>query len=89
MGSARNLRTDSPGFLPHIIIGGVERDYLLVSYKGGDKLYVPSDQIDTLRQYVGGESPTYRLKGDETYVRATVIDSGGRTAWVQPVWVER
>ena len=38
---------------------------------------------------VGGESPTYRLKGDETYVRATVIDSGGRTAWVQPVWVER
>jgi transcription-repair coupling factor (superfamily II helicase) len=33
-------------------IGGVERDYLLISYKGGDKLYVPSDQIDTLRQYV-------------------------------------
>ncbi len=23
-------------------IGGVERDYLLISYKGGDKLYVPS-----------------------------------------------
>ena len=28
-------------------IGGVERDYLLLAYKGGDKLYVPSDQIDT------------------------------------------
>ena len=38
-------------------IGGIERDYLLVAYKGGDKLYVPSDQIDTLRQYVGGEAP--------------------------------
>ena len=29
--------------------------YLLVAYKGGDKLYIPSDQIDTLRQYVGGD----------------------------------
>jgi transcription-repair coupling factor (superfamily II helicase) len=35
-------------------IGGIERDYLLLAYKGGDKLYVPSDQIDALRQYVGG-----------------------------------
>ena len=47
-------------------IGGVERDYLLISYKGGDKLYVPSDQIDTLRQYVGGEAPTlHRLGGTD------------------------
>ena len=28
-------------------IGGVERDYLLLAYRGGDKLYIPSDQIDT------------------------------------------
>ncbi len=47
-------------------IGGVERDYLLVGYKGGDKLYVPSDQIDTLRQYVGGETPVlHRLGGSD------------------------
>ena len=47
-------------------IGGVERDYLLISYKGGDKLYVPSDQIDTLRQFVGGEAPKlHRLGGSE------------------------
>jgi transcription-repair coupling factor (superfamily II helicase) len=47
-------------------IGGVERDYLLISYKGGDKLYVPSDQIDTLRQYVGGEAPKlHRLGGSD------------------------
>ena len=45
-------------------IGGVERDYLLLEYKGGDKLYVPSDQIDTVRQYVGGEAPAlHRLGG--------------------------
>ena len=39
-------------------IGGVERDYLLLEYKGDDKLYVPSDQIDAVRHYTGGESPT-------------------------------
>ncbi|RLE26234.1 MAG: transcription-repair coupling factor, partial [Actinobacteria bacterium] len=47
-------------------IGGVERDYLLISYKGGDKLYIPSDQIDTLRQFVGGEAPKlHRLGGSD------------------------
>jgi transcription-repair coupling factor (superfamily II helicase) len=47
-------------------IGGIERDYLLVAYKGGDRLYVPSDQIDTLRQYSGGEAPTlHRLGGSD------------------------
>ena len=47
-------------------IGGIERDYLLVGYKGGDKLYVPSDQIDALRQYVGGETPVlHRLGGSD------------------------
>jgi transcription-repair coupling factor (superfamily II helicase) len=46
-------------------IGGVERDYLLLEYKGDDKLYVPSDQIDAVRHYTGGEAPTLnRLGGD-------------------------
>ncbi|HWL42301.1 MAG TPA: transcription-repair coupling factor [Ilumatobacter sp.] len=51
-------------------IGGVERDYLLVAYKGGDKLYVPSDQIDTLRQYVGGEAPTLNRLGGSDFAKA-------------------
>jgi transcription-repair coupling factor (superfamily II helicase) len=47
-------------------IGGVERDYLLLEYKSGDKLYVPSDQVDLLRPYTGGESPSLsRLNGSE------------------------
>jgi transcription-repair coupling factor (superfamily II helicase) len=47
-------------------IGGVERDYLLLEYKSGDKLYVPSDQVDLLRPYTGGESPALsRLNGAE------------------------
>jgi transcription-repair coupling factor (superfamily II helicase) len=51
-------------------IGGVERDYLLLAYKGGDKLYVPSDQIDTLRQFVGGEAPVLHRLGGTDFAKA-------------------
>jgi len=44
-------------------IGGVERDYLLLAYRGGDKLYVPTDQVGTVRRYTGGESPTLSKMG--------------------------
>ncbi len=50
-------------------IGGVERDYLLLEYKGGDKLYVPSDQIDAVRHYTGGETPTLTRLGGDTWAR--------------------
>jgi len=47
-------------------IGGAERDYLLLEYRGGDKLYVPSDQVDAVRHYTGGESPSlHRLGGTD------------------------
>jgi transcription-repair coupling factor (superfamily II helicase) len=47
-------------------IGGIERDYLLLEYRGDDKLYVPSDQIDAVRHYTGGDAPTvHRLGGSE------------------------
>jgi transcription-repair coupling factor (superfamily II helicase) len=51
-------------------IGGVERDYLLLAYKGNDKLYVPSDQIDTVRQYVGGEAPSLHRLGGTDFARS-------------------
>ena len=51
-------------------IGGVERDYLLLEYKGGDKLYVPSDQIDAVRHYVGGESPSLHRLGGADFEKA-------------------
>ena len=51
-------------------IGGVERDYLLLAYKGGDKLYIPSDQIDTIRQYVGGEAPVLHRLGGADFAKA-------------------
>jgi hypothetical protein len=34
-------------------------------------------------------SPTYRLRGSETYVRAKVVNSGGAAAWTQPVFTSR
>lgn len=51
-------------------IGGIERDYLLIAYKGGDKLYVPTEQIGIIRQYVGGEAPTLHRMGGSDFARA-------------------
>ena len=31
----------------------------------------------------------YKFLGDEMYVRAKVIESNGKAAWTQPVWVKR
>ncbi len=36
---------------------------------------------------VTGTEPTYRIRGDEGYVRATVHSSGGFKAWTQPVFL--
>ncbi|CAN5808410.1 transcription-repair coupling factor [soil metagenome] len=46
--------------------GTVTRDYVVLTYAAGDKLFVPSDQVDTLAKYVGGEQPrVMRLGGGE------------------------
>lgn len=37
---------------------------------------------------VTGRSPQYSFKGDEHYVRAAIIDSDGRRAWTQPVFLD-
>lgn len=50
-------------------MGGVERDYLLLEYRGGDKLYVPSDQIDSIKLYSGGETPKLNKMGGADFSR--------------------
>ena len=50
-------------------MGGIERDYLLLEYRGGDKLYVPSDQIDSIRLYSGGETPKLNKMGGADFSR--------------------
>ena len=47
-------------------IAGHDRDYLVLEYRSGDRLYVPSDQIDVVRHYTGGDSPSLsRLNGSD------------------------
>lgn len=42
-------------------IEGTHRDYLFVKYSGEDRLYVPTDQIQLVQKYVGGEGAEPRL----------------------------
>ena len=42
-------------------VAGVSRDYLHLVYAGGDKLYVPTDQLDRVQKYIGGDETTAHL----------------------------
>jgi transcription-repair coupling factor (superfamily II helicase) len=50
---------------------GVEREYLVLKYAGGDNLYVPTDQVDRVSRYVGaGEQvPTLSRLGTQEWTR--------------------
>lgn len=37
-----------------LTVQGNTRDYLLIEYRGGDRLYIPTDQLDRVQKYVGG-----------------------------------
>jgi len=60
---------------PTTLVGGgaagtVVRDYVVLEYAGGDKLYVPSDQVDAIAKYVGGEEPRIMRMGGADWERA-------------------
>ncbi len=50
-------------------VGGATREYLVIEYapskrgQPGDRLYVPTDQLDQVTKYVGGEEPTLNKMG--------------------------
>ncbi len=48
------------GIVP-LKIGGVKKDYLYIKYSGTDKLYITTEQIDTIQKYVGVEGKTPKL----------------------------
>lgn len=50
---------------------GVLRDYLLLEYRGNDKLFVPVEQLDALRPYTGGETPKLSRMGGADWQRTT------------------
>lgn len=61
---------------------GVTREYLLLEYADGDKLYVPTAQLDKVQRYVGVENPTvHRLRAREwTRSRKAARRSAEKTA---------
>ena len=54
-------------------VAGRERDYFLLEYAGGDKLYVPFEQVDRITRYVGpdGASPRLTRLNTADWSRAT------------------
>ncbi len=50
-------------------VAGATREYLVIEYASskrgqpGDRLYVPTDQLDQVTRYVGGEQPTLNKMG--------------------------
>jgi transcription-repair coupling factor (superfamily II helicase) len=51
-------------------IGGTTRDYLVLEYRGQDRLYLPVDQIEAVTPYSGGETPTLSKMGGADWQRA-------------------
>ena len=51
-----------------LVINGIHKDYLHIRYQGTDKLYVPVEQIDLVKKYVGSEGKEpkiYKLGGTD------------------------
>jgi len=63
---------------------GVTRDRLVVEFKGGDRVYVDSEDIGLLRKYTGGEEPKLSKMGGAEWektrgrVRKAVRDIAGQ-----------
>ncbi|MEV1204436.1 transcription-repair coupling factor [Microbispora rosea] len=51
-------------------IQGATREYLVIEYAKGDRLYVPTDQLDEVTRYVGGEAPTLNRMGGADWAKA-------------------
>jgi len=50
-------------------MGGATRDYLILQYRGNDRLYLPVDQIEAITAYSGGETPTLSKMGGADWQR--------------------
>ena len=58
------------------VVNGASREYLVIEYAAskrgqpGDRLYVPTDQLDQLSRYVGGETPVLHKMGGSEWQKA-------------------
>jgi transcription-repair coupling factor (superfamily II helicase) len=53
----------------HREAAGAERDYLLLEYAAGDRLYVPADNVGVVAKYAGGETPRIHRLGSGDWAR--------------------
>jgi transcription-repair coupling factor (superfamily II helicase) len=57
-------------------VNGASREYLVIEYAAskrgqpGDRLFVPTDQLDQLSRYVGGENPALHKMGGSEWQKA-------------------
>jgi transcription-repair coupling factor (superfamily II helicase) len=57
-------------------VNGADREYLVIEYapskrnQPGDRLFVPTDQLDQLSRYVGGEAPTLHKMGGSDWQKS-------------------
>jgi transcription-repair coupling factor (superfamily II helicase) len=57
-------------------VNGADREYMVIEYapskrgQPGDRLFVPTDQLDQLSRYVGGESPTLHKMGGSDWQKS-------------------
>src|SRR5580692_11392714 len=63
-------------------MGGTTRDYLILQYRGSDRLYLPVEQIEAITPYSGGESPTLSKMGGSDWqkTRAKARHAAGEVA---------
>ena len=50
-------------------MAGTTRDYLILQYRGSDRLYLPVEQIEAITPYSGGETPTLSKMGGADWQR--------------------
>ena len=52
-------------------LAGASRDYLILEFRGTDRIYLPTDQIASITGYSGGETPTLSKMGGADWQRTT------------------
>jgi len=51
-------------------VNGGEREYLILEYARGDRLFVPTDALEQVTRYVGGDAPTMHRLGGSDWAKA-------------------
>ena len=69
------------GVIP-LTVDGKTKDYLNIEYKGGDRLFIPTDQLDRIQKYIGGNEdvapPVSKLGGSDWAGRVSRVRASAK-----------